>query len=196
MGQFYLLGGDTWQRVTWTDRLCQSFRPQSDFILHYVDIIEKHHWWDDPPVVELYWADINGHPTGDRLSRGNFLNLPYSFSSPLWVFSESWGKTLTENHFWWPGPPLEGPEVTLKNGTVTLENLGFHRSHIGAGTEHISLPLVSDYGNRLYVHHHCPLATGPPQTHWISYAFVTEKEGEEDWYLEAVISHGTNWAPI
>ncbi|GAH63490.1 unnamed protein product, partial [marine sediment metagenome] len=155
-----------------------------------------HHWWDDPPVVELYWADINGYPTGDRLSRGSFLDVPYSFTSPLWVFSESWGKTLKENHPWNLGPPGQEPEVTLKNGIVTLVNPGFTASKIDTLPDTTFLPLVSDYGNHLYVHHHCPLATGHPQKHWISYAFITQIDYIDIWYLEAVISHGTDWPPI
>jgi len=69
MPQTYTIGGDSWQDIKNDDISGQTFRPDSDFLLEWVDL-----WFDKKPVVpeavvQIFYADAFHHPFGDCLSR-------------------------------------------------------------------------------------------------------------------------------
>lgn len=72
MPQTYTIGGDSWQDIKNDDISGQTFRPDSTFMLEWVDL-----WFDKKPVVpeavvQIFYADAFHHPFGDCLSRNRF----------------------------------------------------------------------------------------------------------------------------
>lgn len=68
MSPGYTINGDAWQNTPTGTWAIQTFRPKRDFILHYVDIWFKRLEWYSTPMVNIYWADSEHQPFGDRIS--------------------------------------------------------------------------------------------------------------------------------
>jgi len=147
------------------------------------------------PFVGVYHANAQHEPFGDVLSRNKYWLINYALSPKDWLWYEPWGKALRENHYWIPQPVITPPLINITNSRLTIENTGQTAQWIDTLLSTTFFPLVDADGKHLYFHHHSPVSSGHPHHHWNSYTFRTQK-ALATWYLEGVISHGTDWPPF
>lgn len=84
MPQSYTTGGDSWQDIKADKISGQTFRPESDFVLEWIDL-----WLDKKPVmpeavVQIFLADGLHHPFGDCLSRNRVTIDAESLPGGVW----------------------------------------------------------------------------------------------------------------
>lgn len=178
MSELYTAGGDEFQLCTRNKWAGQTFRPQISHILHLIDVNLKGFSLWPRPVLQIFNADAEHKPVGEALSRDKWWLVDSSHPQRDWLWFETWGKTLNENHFWLPGPPLEWPDITLNNSQITLVNTGRTAQWINTIPSATYFPLLDEDGLPLYVHHCSPVSTGHPEKHWHSYVFIFQKEAE------------------
>lgn len=68
MGVENLQLGNAWLKQDFEHRACQSFKPDTDFTLEWLDIYCRYVDYGCPPRARLFFADIDGHPLPDELS--------------------------------------------------------------------------------------------------------------------------------
>ncbi|MBA7634559.1 hypothetical protein ES703_42145 [subsurface metagenome] len=195
MSESYTTGGDKTISIPRSHWAGQTFRPVQDHDLEYIDLMLRLWGLFPEPFVGVYYAGSNHEPGSEYLSRNKYWLINYALSPKDWLWYEPWGKTLRENHYWLPQPVLTPPLFNITNSRITIENTGQTAQWLDTLLSTTPFPLVDDDGKHLYFHHHSPLSSGHPQHHWNSYTFITKK-ALETWYLEAIISHGTDWAPF
>ena len=191
----YLQGGDAYQILDHPKVAGQTFRVDQAFTLQWIDLNLKLGFKTPEVIVEIYNAGADHLPQGDPISRSRYWLITQPLPTRDWLWYEPWGKTLSENHDWWAQPHLDPPDITFKNGAITLVNTGRTAQWIDTLLSVYPFPLVDASGDHLHFHHHSPVSYGGETYHWHSYTFKFEK-GAELWTLEAIISQGDNWAPL
>jgi len=146
-------------------------------------------------LIDIYLSGDDHLPHGDPISSSRYWLINQSLPPRDWLWFEPWGKSLDENHYWLPQPHLDPPDITLKNGHITLVNTGRSAQWIDTLLSTTPFPLVDTDDKHLHFHHHSPISYGGELYHWHSYTFKLEKDSEL-WTLEAIISNGLHWPPL
>jgi len=195
MATAYLQGGDAYQILDYPKLAGQTFRVDSAFTLQWLDLNLKLMGRTPEVLIEIYLAGVDHLPHGDPISSSRYWLINQPLPTRDWLWLEPWGKTLNENHYWLPQPVLDPPDITIKNGNITLINTGLSAQWIDTLLSTTPFPLVDPNGDHLHFHHHSPISYGGEFYHWHSYTFKLEK-GVELWTLEAIISNGLHWPPL
>ncbi|GAH77586.1 unnamed protein product, partial [marine sediment metagenome] len=195
MSETYTTGGDKTIAVPRTHWAGETFKVLQEHNLLYIDLMLRLWGIYPEPFVGVYKANDEHEPVGDYLSRSQYWLINYALSPKDWLWYEPWGKTLNENHYWIIQPPHDPPIVSIANSKLTIEQTGRAAQWLDTLLSTTPDPLVDPDGKHLYFHHHSPLSSGHPQHHWHSYTFITQKV-PDTFYLEAVITHGTDWPPF
>lgn len=138
----YLQGGDSLVQATLSHWLGQTFRPDHDFELQWIDLNLAMPAKYPTPIVLLFHAGADHKPWGDYLSRDQQWLLDHSFTPSEWNWHEPWGNTLSENNAWYPYPDPPSPEITIKNSIITLTNPGNQDCGISTIPLHETPPLL------------------------------------------------------
>lgn len=72
MSETYTTGGDTLQSVDHPNWQGQTFVIRENHVLQFIDLEMRGVMKITEPVIQVFYADINGHPWGSALSRNRF----------------------------------------------------------------------------------------------------------------------------
>lgn len=111
-----------------------------------------------------------------------------------WAFYEPWSSFLSENNAWGIFPLEAEADVEFPDGYILLRNFNHEALICYTWEADINLPLEDMYGRHLRVKLHSTDPVYHPERGILAYSFFIAN-GVDNYVLEPIIAHGTDWGP-
>lgn len=120
MAEGYSVGGDSFRQLIEGKQSGQTFRVTTPFTLRWVDLTMKLLKPDVAPLIRIFYATWDHEPTMEPISWQTAWTLEPPVSRPDWLWNESWGQSLHQNHHWVILADPDPPVIKLDIGILTL----------------------------------------------------------------------------